>query len=61
MSGKLFKQYKEDQGTGNSSLYKAYKGSMNSGLSTGNSTMDRYIEHKRQQEEEAKERNGFVM
>lgn len=56
MSGKLFKQYKEDQGTGNSSLYKAYKGSMNSGLSTGNSTMDRYIEHKRQQEEEAKER-----
>ena len=56
MSGKLFKQYKEDQGTGNSSLYKAYKGAMNSGLSTGNSTMDRYIEHKRQQEEEAKER-----
>lgn len=56
MSGKLFKQYKEDQGTGNSSLYKAYKGSMDSGLSTGNSTMDRYIEHKRQQEEEAKER-----
>lgn len=56
MSGKLFKQYKEDQGTGNSSLYKAYKGSMDSGLSTGNSTMDRYIEHKRKQEEEAKER-----
>lgn len=56
MSGKLFKQYKEDQGTGNSSLYKAYKGAMDSGLSTGNSTMDRYIEHKRQQEEEAKER-----
>lgn len=56
MSGKLFKQYKEDQGTGNSSLYKAYKSSMDSGLSTGNSTMDRYIEHKRQQEEEAKER-----
>ena len=55
MSGKLFKQYKEDQGTGNSSLYKAYKGAMDSGLSTGNSTMDRYIEHKRQQEEEAKE------
>ena len=47
MSGKLFKQYKEDQGTGNSSLYKAYKGAMDSGLSTGNSTMDRYIEHKR--------------
>ena len=56
MSGKLFKQYKEDQGTGNSSIYKAYKGAMDSGLSTGNSTMDRYIEHKRQQEEEAKER-----
>ena len=56
MSGKLFKQYKEDQGTGNSSFYKAYKSSMDSGLSTGNSTMDRYIEHKRQQEEEAKER-----
>lgn len=56
MSGKLFKQYKEDQGTGNSSLYKAYKSSMDSGLSTGNSTMDRYIEHRRQQDEAAKER-----
>ena len=56
MSGMFFKQYKEYQVTGNSSLYKAYKSSMDSGLSTGNSTMDRYIEHKRQQEEEAKER-----
>ena len=56
MAGKLFKQYKEDQGAGNSSLYKKYKSSMDSGLSTGNSTMDRYIEHRRQQEETAKER-----
>ena len=38
MAGKLFKQYKEDQGAGNSSLYKKYKSSMDSGLSTGNST-----------------------
>ena len=56
MPGKLFKQYKEDQGTGNSSLYKAYKSSMDSGLSTGNSTMDRYIEYKRRKDEEAKEK-----
>lgn len=56
MAGKLFKQYKEDQGAGNSSLYKKYKSSMDSGLSTGNSTMDRYIEHRRQEEETAKER-----
>ena len=49
MAGKLFKQYKEDQGAGNSSLYKKYKSSMDSGLSTGNSTMDRYIEHRRQE------------
>lgn len=56
MAGKLFKQYKEDQGAGNSSLYKKYKSSMDSGLSTGNSTMDRYIEHRRQEKETAKER-----
>ena len=56
MAGKLFKQYKEEQGAGNSSLYKKYKSSIDSGLSTGNSTMDRYIEHRRQQEETAKER-----
>lgn len=56
MAGKLFKQYKEDQGAGNSSLYKKYKSSMDSGLSTGNSTMDRYIEHRRQEEETARER-----
>lgn len=56
MAGKLFKQYKEDQGSGNSSLYQKYKSSVNSGLSTGNTTMDRYVEHRRQQEEAAKER-----
>lgn len=56
MAGKLFKQYKEDQGSGNSSLYQKYKNSVDSGLSTGNTTMDRYVEHRRQQEEAAKER-----
>lgn len=56
MAGKLYKKYKEEQGTGGSSLYQQYKTAMQTGLPSGDERMDRYVEHRRQMEEEAQER-----
>lgn len=51
MSGKLYKKYKGESGTGHSRLYQAYQEDLRRGSESGNPMVDDYIARRRQQQE----------